>query len=206
MVPYGFLTSRKQRALQLYRIDKFYRATFRVLLIFLLTQILAATAGGALIYLYGKTGPQSHENERRDKSLAAKEVHDKALLRKLETLISLKSLIANRIPTARLIRNIEEAVLQNDGVCLTELKLSNVFNFNNLNDKDDFTIILSGSIKPSSGTPVPAIPMLILRDFIKSLNNDLPNGSKVDVLRNAVTQGEGALVPFDVKIHYSPEK
>jgi hypothetical protein len=48
--------------------------------------------------------------------------------------------------------------------------------------------------------------MLILRDFIKSLNNDLPNGSKVDVLRNAVTQGEGALVPFDVKIHYSPEK
>src|SRR6516164_7369120 len=186
MVPYGFLTSRKQRALQLYRVDKFYKATFQILLLFLLTQIVAAIACGALIYLDARTEPQARENEQRDKLLTAKEAQDKALLRKLETVISLKSLIANRIPATRLIRNIEEAFLQNDGVCLTELKLSNGFDFSNPNAKDDFTIILS--------------------DFTKSLINLLPSGSKVDVLRNAVAQREGAFVPFDVKIHYSPPK
>jgi hypothetical protein len=206
MVPYGFLTSRKQRALQLYRVDKFYRATFQILLLFLLTQVVAAIACGTLIYLDARTEPQARENEQRDKLLTAKEAQDKALLRKLETVISLKSLIANRIPATRLIRNIEEAFLQNDGVCLTELKLSNGFDFNNPNGKDDFTIILSGSIKPPSGTPTLITPMLILGDFIKSLTHELPHGSKVDVLRNAVAQREGVFVPFDVKIHYSPEK
>jgi hypothetical protein len=206
MVPYGFLTSRKQRDLQLYRIDKFYRATFWVLLVFVLTQIIAAISGGALVYLDGKRGSQAHENERRDKLLVVREAKDKALLRKLETVISLKSLIANRIPATRLIRNIEEAVFQNGGVGLTELKLSNGFDFNNPNGKDDFTIILSGSIKPPSGTPTVIAPMLILGDFIKSLTNELPSGSKVDASRDAVTPGTGAFVPFDVKIHYSPEK
>jgi len=201
MVPYGFLTSRKQRALQLYRVDKFYKATFQILLLFLLTQIVAAIACGALIYLDARTEPQARENEQRDKLLTAKEAQDKALLRKLETVISLKSLIANRIPATRLIRNIEEAFLQNDGVSLTELKLSNGFDFSNPNAKDDFTIILSGAIKPDSGAPT-----LILGDFTKSLINLLPSGSKVDVLRNAVAQREGAFVPFDVKIHYSPQK
>jgi hypothetical protein len=201
MVPYGFLTSRKQRALQLYRVDKFYRATFQILLIFLLTQIIAAIACGTLAYLDGKAAPETRENERRDKLLAAKEARDKGLLRKLETVISLKSLIANRVPATRLIRNIEEAFLQNEGVSLTELKLSNSFDFNNPNGKDDFTIILSGAIKPESGAPT-----LILGEFTKSLINVLPLGSKVDVLRNAVAQREGAFVPFDVKIHYSPEK
>jgi len=201
MVPYGFLTSRKQRDLQLYRIDKFYRATFWVLLVFVLTQIIAAISGGALVYLDGKRGSQAHENERRDKLLVVREAKDKALLRKLETVISLKSLIANRIPATRLIRNIEEAVFQNGGVGLTELKLSNGFDFNNPNGKDDFTIILSGAIKPDSGAPT-----LILGDFTKSLISLLPSGSKVDVLRNAVAQREGAFVPFDVKIHYSPQK
>ena len=206
MVPYGFLTSRKQRDLQLYRVDKFYRATFWILLIFLLTQIIAAISGGALVHLDGKRGSQAHENERRYKSLAVREVQDKALLRKLETVTSLKSLIANRIPATRLIRNVEEAVFQNDAVGLTELKLSNGFDFSNPNARDDFTIILSGSIKAPSGTPTLIAPMLILGDFIKSLTNELPKGSKVDALRSAVTQGEGPLVPFDVKIHYSPEK
>ena len=206
MVPYGFLTSRKQRDLQLYRIDKFYRATFWVLLVFVLTQIIAAISGGALVYLDGKRGSQAHENERRDKLLVVREAKDKALLRKLETVISLKSLIANRIPATRLIRNIEEAVFQNGGVGLTELKLSNGFDFNNPNGKDDFTIILSGSIKPPSGTPTVIAPMLILGDFIKSLTNELPSGSEVDASRDAVTPGTGAFVPFDVKIHYSPEK
>jgi hypothetical protein len=201
MVPYGFLTSHKQRALQLYRVDKFYRATFQVLLTFLLTQIIAAIACGTLAYLDGKTDPQTRENERRDKLLATRETQNKALLRKLETVISLKSLIANRIPATRLIRNIEEAFFQNEGVSLTELKLSNSFDFNNPNGKDDFTIILTGAIKPESGAPT-----LILGDFTKSLINVLPNGSKVDVLRNAVAQREGAFVPFDVKIYYSPEK
>jgi hypothetical protein len=201
MVPHGFLTSRKQRALQLYRVDKFYRATFQILLLFLLTQVVAAIASGTLIYLDARTEPQARENERRDKLLTAKEAQDKALLRKLETVISLKSLIANRIPATRLIRNIEEAFLQNDGVCLTELKLSNGFDFSNPNAKDDFTIILSGSIKPESGAPT-----IVLGEFTKSLINLLPSGSKVDVLRNAVAQREGAFVPFDVKIHYSPPK
>jgi len=206
MVPYGFLTSRKQRDLQLYRVDKFYRATFWVLLIFLLTQIIAAISGGALVHLDGKRGSQAHENERRYKSLAVREVQDKALLRKLETVTSLKSLIANRIPATRLIRNVEEAVFQNDAVGLTELKLSNGFDFSNPNARDDFTIILSGSIKAPGGTPTLIAPMLILGDFIKSLTNELPKGSKVDASRNAVPLGDGPLVPFDVKIHYSPEK
>lgn len=199
MVPYGFLTSHKQRALHLYRVDKFYKATFGVLLIFLLTQLIAVTIGGIFIYLDGKAGPQAREIERRDKLLAAKEAHDKALLRELETAISLKSLITNRIPASRLIRNIEEAFLQNGGVCLSELKLSNAFNFSNLNGNDDFTIILSGAIKPDIGTPT-----LILGDFTKSLINELPKGSRIDVLRNAVTQGAGDFAAFDVKIHYSP--
>jgi hypothetical protein len=201
MVPYGFLTSGKQRALQLYRVDKFYRATFQILLVFLLTQIIAAIACGTLVYLDGKTAPKARENEQRDKLLAAKEAQYKALLRKLETVISLKSLITNRIPATRLIRNIEEAFLQNEGVSLTELKLSNSFDFNNPNGKDDFTIILSGAIKPESGAPT-----LVLGEFTKSLINVLPLGSKVDVLKNAVAQREGAFVPFDVKIQYSPEK
>ena len=201
MVPYGFLTSRKQRDLQLYRVDKFYRATFQIILIFLLTQIIAVIAFGALAYLDGKMDPQARENEQRDKLLAAKEAKDKALVRKLETVTSLKSLIANRFPATRLIRNIEEAFLQNGRVCLTELKLSNSFDFSNPNGKDDFTIILSGAIKPGSG-----VPTLILGEFTQSLTNVLPHGSNVDVLRNAVAQREGALVPFEVKIHYSPEK
>jgi hypothetical protein len=201
MVPYGFLTSRKQRDLQLYRVDKFYRATFQIILIFLLTQIIAVIAFGALAYLDGNTNPQTRENEQRDKLLTAKETKDQALVRKLETVISLKSLIANRFPATQLIRNIEEAFLQNERVSLTELKLSNSFDFSNPNGKDDFTIILSGAIKPDSG-----VPTLILGEFTQSLTNVLPHGSNVDVLRNAVAQREGALVPFEVKIHYSPEK
>jgi len=201
MVPYGFLTSGKQRALQLYRVDKFYRATFQILLIFLLTQIIAAIAYGTLVYMDGKTVPKARENEQRNKLLAAKEAKDKALLHKLETVISLKSLIANRIPATRLIRNVEEAFFQNDKLCLTELNLSNSFDFSNPNGKDDFTIILSGAIKPQSG-----VPTLILGEFTKSLINVLPNGSKVDVVKNAVAQREGAFATFEVKIHYSPEQ
>ena len=201
MIPYGFLTSHKQRVLRLYRVDKFYRATFQILLIFLLTQIIAAIACGTLVHLDGKTAPQARENEQRDKLLTAKETKEKALLRKLQTVISLKSLIANRFPATRLIRNIEEAFFQNQGVGLTELKLSNSFDFSNPNAKDDFTIVLSGSIKPDSRAPT-----VILEEFTKSLINALPHGSKVDVVRNAVVQREGAFVPFDVKIQYSPEK
>lgn len=201
MIPYGFLTSHKQRALRLYRVDKFYRATFQILLIFLLTQIIAAIACGTLVHLDGKTAPQARENEQRDKLLTAKETREKALLRKLQTVFSLKSLIANRFPATRLIRNIEEAFFQDQAVGLTELKLSNSFDFSNPNAKDDFTIILSGSIKPDSRAPT-----VILQEFTKSLLNVLPKGSKVDVVRNAVVQREGAFVPFDVKIQYSPER
>ena len=201
MVPYGFLTSGRQRALQLYRVDKFYRATFQILLIFLLTQIIAAIAGGTLVYLDGKTAPQARKNEQHDILLAAKEAKDKPLLRKLATVISLKSLFANRFPATRLIRNIEEAFFQNKGVGLTELNLSNSFDFGNPNAKDDFTIILSGVIKPDSEAPT-----LILGDFTKSLANALPKGSNVDVSRNAVAQREGAFATFEVKIHYSPER
>jgi hypothetical protein len=201
MVPYGFLTSRKQRALQLYRVDRFYRATFRVLLVFLLSQLVAAVIWSSLVYLSRKTDPQARENERRDKSLAIREAQDKSLIRKLETSISLKSIIANRVPATELIRGIEEAFVQNEGVSLTELKLSNAFDFGNPNARDDFTIIVTGAIKAESG-----VPTVVLGNFIKSLNNVLPNGAKADVVRNAVSQHEGAFTPFDVKIHYAPEK
>ena len=201
MVPYGFLTSRKQRALQLYRVDRFYRATFRVLLVFLLSQLVAAVIWSSLVYLSRKTDPQTRENERRDKSLAIREAQDKSLIRKLETSISLKSIIANRVPATGLIRGIEEAFFQNEGVGLTELKLSNAFDFSNPNARDDFTIILTGVIKAESG-----VPTVVLGNFTKSLINVLPNGAKADVVRNAVSQHEGAFTPFDVKIHYTPEK
>jgi hypothetical protein len=201
MVPYGFLTSSKQRALHLYRIDKFYKATFGVLLIFLLTQIIASITGVALMFWDGQTAPQARENDRNDRSLATREAKDQALVRKMETAVSLKSFITNRIPASRLIRNIEEAFFQNDGVCLTELKLSNGFDFSNLNAKDAFTIILTGAIKPGERTPT-----LILGDLKKSLINELPKGSKVDVLRNAATQRAGEFVTFDGKIHFPPEK
>jgi hypothetical protein len=133
--------------------------------------------------------------------LATREAKDQALVRKMETAVSLKSFITNRIPASRLIRNIEEAFFQNDGVCLTELKLSNGFDFSNPNANDAFTIILTGAIKPGDRTPT-----LILGDLTKSLINELPKGSKVDVLRNAATQRAGEFVTFDVKIHFSPEK
>jgi hypothetical protein len=201
MVPYGFLTSSKQRALHLYRIDKFYKATFGVLLIFLITQIIAGITGVALIYWDREAAPPARENELRERSLATREARDQTLIRKMETAISLKSFITNRIPASRLIRNIEEAFFQNDRVCLTELKLSNGFDFSNLNAKDAFTIILTGAIKPGDGTPT-----LILGDLQKSLINELPEGSKVDVSRNAVTQRAGEFVTFDAKIHFSPEK
>jgi hypothetical protein len=201
MVPYGFLTSRKQRALQLYRVDRFYRATFRVLLVFLLSQLVAAVIWSSLVYLSRKTDPQTRENERRDKSLAIREAQDKSLIRKLETSISLKSIIANRVPATKLIKNIEEAFFQNEGVGLTELKLSNAFDFSNPNARDDFTIIVTGAIKAESG-----VPTVVLGNFTKSLINVLPNGAKADVVRNAVSQHEGAFTPFDVKIHYTPEK
>ena len=201
MVPYGFLTSSKQRALHLYRTDKFYKATFGVLLIFLIAQIIVGITGVALVYWDGETAPQARENELHERSLVAREANDQALVRKMETAISLKSFITNRIPASRLIRNIEEAFFQNGGVCLTELKLSNGFDFNNLNAKDAFTIILTGAIKPGDRTAT-----LILGDLTKSLINELPKGSKVDVLRNAATQRAGEFVTFDVKIHFSPEK
>jgi hypothetical protein len=201
MIHYGFLTSSKQRALHLYRIDKFYQATFGVVLIFLLTQIIAGITGVALIYWDGETAPQARENELRERSLATREAKDQALVRKMETAVSLKSFITNRIPASGLIRNIEEAFFQNDGVCLTDLKLSNGFDFSNLNAKDAFTIILTGAIKPGDRTPTQ-----ILSDLTKSLINELPKGSKVDVLRNAATQRTGEFVTFDVKIHFSLEK
>jgi hypothetical protein len=201
MVPYGFLTSSKQRALHLYRIDRFFKATFAVLLIFLLTQIIAGITGIALIYLDGETAPQARENEMHERSLATREAKDQTLVRKMETAISLKSFITNRIPASKLIRNIEEAFFQNEGVCLSELKLSNGFDFNNLSAKDAFTIILAGAIKPDDGPPT-----LILGNLKKSLINELPTGSKVEVLRNAVTQRAAEFVTFDVRIHFLPEK
>lgn len=197
MLNYGFLTSRKQRAIYLYRSDKFFRATFAVLIIFLLTQIFAVFAGGALVILGSKIGPQARENQLRNKSLVAQESQRISLIRKLETITSLKPLITTRIPAARLIRNIEEAFLTNDQVSLTELKLLNGFNHNDPNSKDDFTIIISGAIRHSDENPT-----IVLRNFTKSLTDDLPKNSRIDVLRNAVPERNEAFVPFDVKIRY----
>ena len=47
MVAYGFFTSRKERNRQRYRGDKFYRGTFTVVVMVILSQVFLAAAAAA---------------------------------------------------------------------------------------------------------------------------------------------------------------
>ena len=106
----------------------------------------------------------------------------------------------NRIPATRLIRNIEEAFSADERAGLIELRLSNHFDPNDPNSKDDFTILLTGAIKAANLNPT-----AILTDFTKTLEEKLPKGANVEIAKNAVVQGAEAFARFDLKIHYASQ-
>ena len=197
MVAYGVFTSRKEQNRQRYRSDKFYRGTFTIVVIVLLAQIFVALAAGALFVGAKKIEPETRAIELRLTQLTSEEEQYAPLLRKLGILASLKPLIVNRTPATRLISNIEEAFFANEQVGLIELKLSNHFDPNDPNSRDDFTILITGAIKAASRNPT-----AVLTDFTKTLPEKLPTGANVAIARNAVGQGPEAFVPFDLRIHY----
>ena len=197
MVAYGIFTSRREQNRQLYRSDKFYRGTFTIVLIVLVAQVFVVLAAGALFVEAKRIEPQTRAIELRLTQLATEEKRYAPLLRILGILASLKPLIVNRTPATRLVSNIEEAFFANEQVGLIELKLSNHFDPNDPNSRDDFTILLSGAIKAESRNPT-----TVLTDFTKTLEEKLPTGANVGIVRNAVVQGAEALVPFDLRIHY----
>jgi hypothetical protein len=197
MVGYGFFTSRKERNRQRYRGDKFYRGTFTVVVMVIVSQVFLVAAASALLTAERKLAPETRALELRLTRLANEEEKHGALLRRLSILTSLKPLIVNRIPAAQLISNIEEAFLANEQVGLVELKLSNHFDPNDPNSKDDFTILITGAIKATS-----LIPTVALTDFTKTLEDKLPKGATVEIAKNAVVQGVETYARFDLKIHY----
>jgi hypothetical protein len=198
MVSYGLFTSRKERNRQRYRSDKFYRGTFTVILMVILAQAFLAAAASALLTAEKRIDPETRTLELRLTRLESEEEQYGALLRKLKTVASLKPLIENRIPATKLVSNIEEAFLANEQVGLVELKLSNHFDLNDPNSKDDFTILITGAIKATS-----LIPTVILTDFTKTLGEKLPQAANVEISRNAVVQGADTFAPFEVRIHYT---
>ena len=197
MVAYGFFTSRKERSRQRYRSDKFYRGTFTVIVMVIVAQVFLVAAASALLTAERRIEPETRALELRVTRLASEEEQQAALLRKLKILTSLKPLIEDRIPASRLISKIEEAFFANEQVGLIDLKLSNHFDPNDPNSKDDFTIFITGAIKATS-----LIPTVVLTDFTKTLEEKLPKDAKVEIARNAVVQGAEAFAPFDLKIHY----
>ena len=197
MVAYGAFTSRREQNRQRYRSDKFYRRTFTIVVIVLLAQVFVALAASALFVEAKRIDPETRAIELRLTQLAREEEQHAPLLRKLGILTSLKPLIVNRTPATRLISNIEEAFSANEQVGLIELKLSNHFDPNDPNSKDDFTILITGAIKAASRSPT-----TVLRDFTKTLEEKLPKGANVGIVRNPVAQGAEAFVAFDLRIHY----
>jgi hypothetical protein len=197
MVAYGFFTSRKERSRQRYRSDKFYRGTFTVVVMVIMSQVFLGAAASALWSEERRIEPETRSLELRLTRLTSEEEQHAGLLRKLKILASLKPLIANRIPATQLMSNIEEAFLASERVGLVELKLSNHFDPNDPNSKDDFTILLTGAIKVTS-----LIPTVVLTDFTKTLEEKLPKGANVEIVRNAVVQGTDSYALFDLKIHY----
>jgi hypothetical protein len=198
MVSYGLFTSRKERNRQRYRSDKFYRGTFTVILMVIVAQAFLAAAASALLTAEKRIDPETRTLELRLTRLESEEEQYGALLRKLKTVASLKPLIENRIPATKLVSNIEEAFLANEQVGLVELKLSNHFDLNDPNSKDDFTILITGAIKATS-----LIPTVILTDFTKTLGEKLPQAANVEISKNAVVQGADTFAPFEVRIHYT---
>lgn len=197
MVGYGFFTSRKERNRQRYRSDKFYRGTFTVVVMVIVSQVFLVAAASALLTAERRLDPETRAIELRLKRLANEEEQHAVLLRRLKILTSLKPLIVNRTPAVQLIREIEEAFLASEQVGLIELKLSNHFDPNDPNSKDDFTIVITGAIKATS-----LIPTVILTDFTKTLEDKLPKSANVEIARNAAVQGTETFARFDLKIHY----
>jgi hypothetical protein len=197
MVAYGLFTSRKERNRQRYRSDKFYRGTFTVVVMVLLSQIFLVAAASALLTAEKKIEPETQALELRLTRLESREGQHASLLRRLRTLTSLKPLIMNRVPATQLMSKIEEAFFENEQVGLIELKLSNHFDPNDPNSKDDFTILITGAIKATS-----LIPTVVLTDFTKTLAEKLPKDANIEIARNAVVQGAEAFAPFELKIHY----
>jgi len=197
MVAYGFFTSRKERNRQRYRSDKFYRGTFTVVVMVILSQVFLVAAASALLTAERRIEPETQALELRLTRLESEEEQHAALLRKLRMITSLKPLIVNRTPAAQLINKIEEAFFENEQVGLIELKLSNHFDPNDPNSKDDFTILITGAIKATS-----LIPTVVLTDFTKALEEKLPKSANIEIAKNAVVQGGEAFAPFDLKIHY----
>jgi hypothetical protein len=197
MLAYGFFTSRKERSRQRYRSDKYYRGTFTIVVMVIVSQVFLAAAASALLTAERRIDPETRALELRLTRLASEEEQYATLLRKLRILTSLKPLIVNRTPATRLISKIEEAFFANEQVGLIELKLSNHFDPNDPNSKDEFTILLTGAIKATS-----LIPTVALTDFTKSLEEKLPKGANVEIARNAVVQGAEAFAAFELKIHY----
>jgi hypothetical protein len=198
MVAYGLFTSRREQNRQRYRSDQFYRGTFTIVLTVILAQVFLVAATSALLIAERRIEPETRAIELRLTRLASEEEKYAPLLRKLGVLTSLKPLIVNRTPATRLISNIEEAFFANERVGLIELKLSNRFDPNDPNSKDDFTILLTGAIKATGLNPT-----VVLTDFTKTLEEKLPTGANVEIAKNAVAQGAEGFAPFDLKIHYA---
>jgi hypothetical protein len=199
MVAYGVFTSRREQNRQRYRSDKFYRGTFTIVVVVLLAQVFVVAAASALFVEAKRIDPETRAIELRLTQLASEEVQYAPLLRNLKILASLKPLIVNRTPASRLISNIEEAFFANEQVGLVELKLSNHFDPNDPNSKDDFTILITGAIKAGRS------PTAVLRDFTKTLEEKLPAGANVGIVRNPVVQGAETFVAFDLRIHYASQ-
>ena len=198
MVAYGIFTSRREQNRQRYRGDKFYRGTFTILILVLVAQVFVVAAASALFVSEKRLEPETQTIESRLGQSATEEEQYAPLLRKLRILISLSPLIMNRMPSSRLINNIEEAFSANERVGLLELKLNNHFDPNDPNSKDDFTILITGAIKLAGGNPT-----AVLTDFTKTLEEKLPKGANVGIAKNAVVQGAEAFAPFEVRIHYA---
>ena len=197
MVAYGLFTSRREQNRQRYRSDKLYRGTFTIVVIVIVAQVFVVAAASALLSAEKRIAPETRALESRLTRLEAEEKQHTPLLRKLGILTSLKPLIVKRIPATRLIRNIEEAFSADERAGLIELRLSNHFDPNDPNSKDDFTILLTGAIKAANLNPT-----ALLTDFTKTLEEKLPKGANVEIAKNAVVQGAEAFARFDLKIHY----
>jgi hypothetical protein len=197
MVAYGFFTSRKEQNRQRYRSDKFYRGTFTIVVTVILAQVFVVAAASALLIAERRTDPETRAIELRLRRLTSEEEQYAPLLRKLRILTSLKPLIVNRTPATRLIGNIEEAFFANERVGLIELKLSNHFDPNDPDSRDDFTILITGAIKAANLNPT-----AVLTDFAKTLEEKLPKSANVEISKNAVIQGAEAFASFDLRIRY----
>jgi hypothetical protein len=197
MIAYGLFTSRREQNRQRYRSDKLYRGTFTIVVIVIVAQAFVVAAASALLRAERRIAPETRALELSLTRLASEEQQHAPLLRKLGILNSLKPLIVNRIPATRLISNIEQAFSEDERAGLIELRLSNRFDPNDPNSKDDFTILITGAIKAAGRNPT-----ALLTDFTKTLEEKLPEGANVEIAKNAVVQGAEAYALFDLKILY----